>query len=43
MHRIICKNAIEGIPGELKTIANYVIGADWEPTPPYRVITDLQN
>ena len=43
MHRIICKNANEGIPGEFKTIANYVIGADWEPTPPYRVITDLQN
>ena len=40
---IICNNAIEGIPGEFKKFPNYVIGADWEPSPPYRVLTDLQN
>lgn len=43
LHRIICKDAIEGNPGEFKRIQNLVIGADWDPTPPYLVITDLQN
>lgn len=43
IHSIICNNAIEGTPGEFKKIPNYVIGADWEPSPPYRVLTDLQN
>lgn len=43
LHRIICKDAIEGNPGEFKRIQNLVIGADWDPTPPYLVFTDLQN
>lgn len=43
LHKIICQNAIKGMPGEFKIINNYVVGADWEPTPPYRVLPDLTN
>ena len=43
IHRILCKNVIQGIPGEFKKIPNMIIGADFTPSPPYRVISDLEN
>lgn len=43
LHRILCYEAIEGVPGEFKKIPNMVIGAAFEPTPPYRVSTDLEE
>ena len=43
LHKIICKDAIESVPGKFKVTKNAVIGADWEPTPPYMVLTTLTN
>lgn len=43
IHRILCKDAIQGVPGDFKKVPNMVIGADFEPTPPYQVIPALEN
>lgn len=43
LHKIICQNTIEGTAGIFKQVNNYVIGADWEPTPAYMVTSDLKN
>lgn len=43
IHAILCKNAIEGNAGKFKTSPNLVIGANFTPTPPYLVISALEN
>ena len=43
VHAVLCNNAIEGIAGRFKTIPNLVIGADFTPTPPYLVPSELEN
>ena len=43
VHAVLCKDAIEGVAGRFKEIPNLVVGADFVPTPPYLVSTDLQN
>ena len=43
VHAVLCKDAIEGVAGRFKEIPNLVVGADFVPTPPYLVPTDLQN
>lgn len=43
IHRILCNNAIESVPGEFKVTQNMVIGADFTPTPPYMVGTKLTD
>ncbi|MDO4202900.1 MAG: Fic family protein [Selenomonadaceae bacterium] len=43
VHRILCNNAIESVPGEFKVTQNMVIGADFTPTPPYMVGTKLTD
>lgn len=40
-HQSLCYEAIEGIPGRFKTQPNIVIGADFIPSPPYRVPMDI--
>lgn len=42
-HTILCKKTIEHVPGKFKVIPNNVVGADFTPTPPYRVVTDLED
>lgn len=42
-HTILCKKTIEHVPGKFKVIPNNVVGADFTPTPPYRVGTDLED
>ena len=37
VHAILCRDAIEGVPGAFKTIPNMIVGADFTPTPPYLV------
>lgn len=43
IHFLLCKNAIDGVPGAFKTIPNMIIGASFTPTQPYMVITELQE
>lgn len=43
VHRIVCDNAIESVPGELKKSPNLVVGADFTPVPPYMVIPKLKD
>ena len=43
VHAVLCNNAIEGVAGRFKTIPNLVIGADFTPTPPYLVPSELEN
>lgn len=43
VHATLCHNAIEGVPGQFKTVPNMVIGADFTPTPPYMVPSALEN
>ena len=43
IHAILCKDAIEGNAGKFKTSPNLVIGANFTPTPPYLVISALEN
>lgn len=43
VHAILCKNTIESVPGEFKTIPNMIIGADFIPTPPYQVVPALED
>lgn len=42
-HVLLCKKTIEHVPGQFKVIPNNVVGADFEPTPPYRVPMDLEE
>lgn len=37
VHAILCKDAIESVPGQFKQRPNMIIGADFTPTPPYLV------
>ena len=43
IHGILCENAIEGVPGAFKTVQNMIVGADFTPTPPYLVPTQLHD
>lgn len=43
IHRILCNNAIESVPGEFKVRQNMVVGADFTPVPPYMVRTKLED
>lgn len=43
IHGILCREAIESVPGRFKTQPNMVIGADFIPSPPYRVPMDMEN
>lgn len=43
IHAILCKDAIESVPGRFKQRPNMIIGADFTPTPPYLVPTALQD
>lgn len=43
MHAILCHEAIESVPGKFKVSPNLIVGADFETTPPYLVITELEN
>ena len=43
IHAILCKDAIESVPGQFKKIPNSVIGAEFTPTPPYMVPSALQD
>ncbi len=43
IHRILCNDAIETVPGEFKVIPNIVVGSDFIPTPPYMVRSALED
>ena len=43
IHAILCHEAIESVPGKFKTQPNMVIGADFTPSPPYRVPMDIEQ
>lgn len=43
IHKILCNNAIESVPGEFKVRQNMVVGADFTPVPPYMVRTKLEE
>ena len=43
IHAILCHEAIESVPGKFKTQPNMVIGADFTPSPPYRVPVDIEQ
>ena len=43
IHSILCREAIESVPGKFKTQPNMVIGADFAPSPPYRVPMDIEQ
>lgn len=43
MHRLLCYEAIESLPGQFKKQPNMIIGADFVPSPPYRVPMDMEN
>lgn len=43
IHSILCREAIESVPGKFKTQPNMVIGADFTPSPPYRVPVDIEQ
>lgn len=42
-HVLLCQKTIEHVPGKFKVVPNNVVGADFTPTPPYRVPTDLEE
>ncbi|WP_405384235.1 Fic family protein [Phascolarctobacterium sp.] len=42
-HELLCKKTIEHVPGKFKVVPNNIVGADFTPTPPYRVLTDLEE
>lgn len=42
-HRLLCTNAIGGRAGIFKIIPNMIIGADFDPTPPYMVQSALHD
>ena len=41
VHTILCREAIESVPGQFKQRPNMIIGADFTPTPPYLVPSAL--
>ena len=43
IHAVLCREAIESVPGKFKTQPNMVIGADFIPSPPYRVPMDIEQ
>lgn len=43
IHAILCKDAIESMPGQFKQRPNMIIGADFTPTPPYLVPSALTD
>ena len=43
IHAILCKDAIESVPGQFKQSQNMIVGADFTPTPPYMVPSALQD
>ena len=43
VHAILCKDAIESVPGQFKQRPNMIIGADFTPTPPYLVPSALTD
>ena len=43
IHAILCREAIEAVPGRFKTQPNMVIGAAFTPSPPYRVPMDIEQ
>lgn len=43
IHAILCKDAIESVPGQFKQVPNMIIGASFTPTPPYLVPQALQD
>ena len=42
-HAILCKDAIESMPGEFKKRPNLILGAGFTPTPPYLVPSALTD
>lgn len=43
IHKALCNQAIEAVPGEFKVSQNMILGADFIPTPPYLVRTALED
>lgn len=43
IHAVLCREAIESVPGKFKTQPNMVIGADFTPSPPYCVPMDIEQ
>lgn len=43
IHAILCKDAIQGVPGEFKKVPNIILGADFTPVPPYMVPIALKE
>ena len=43
IHGILCHEAIKSVPGRFKTQPNMVVGADFIPSPPYRLPMDMEN
>ena len=43
VHAILCRDAIEGMPGQFKQRPNMIIGAAFTPTPPYLVPSALTD
>lgn len=43
VHSILCRDAIESVPGQFKQRPNMIIGADFTPTPPYLVPSALTD
>lgn len=43
IHAILCRDAIESVPGQFKQRPNMIIGAAFTPTPPYLVSSALTD
>ena len=43
IHAILCRDAIESVPGRFKQRPNMIIGASFTPTPPYMVPSALTD
>ena len=43
VHAILCRDAIESVPGQFKQRPNMIIGAGFTPTPPYLVPSALTD
>ena len=43
VHTILCREAIESVPGQFKHRPNMIVGADFTPTPPYLVPSALMD
>ncbi len=42
-HILLCNDAIQSVPGQFKQVPNVILGADFIPTPPYRVPMNLED